>query len=424
MAFGWGDHLTRAEKERLKSRFTFLGLSAVLALVLVLIGGTLLWEKVYTAQRAILRVDGNAVSLQAFANLLSYEQNRLEAAFLDASQLAGRPSPPGADPSQNMLAQMGQQRMQQIQQRLSSLSGALPEELIDEHIIRAEAKERGLTATPEEVDGQIRELVGYQDPNATPVPTPAATASAVVTPAATPAEGTQASEAPAATVAPAVAEAQATASPRATAAATRTPNAAQRRSESFEGRYRDYQRYTGGTDNVIRGQVEYSILRRKVFDDILKGFPSTAEQVNARHILVSDEGLSRTVIERLRAGESFEALAAEVSSDSSNSTTGGSLGWFGRGAMVKEFEDAAFALQGGQITADPVKSSFGWHIIRVDERDPARQLEGQALETAKNQALQKWLDEERKSHSIERLVTQDMIDWAARNGSRPSTQRR
>ncbi|HXI15970.1 MAG TPA: hypothetical protein VNM48_06330, partial [Chloroflexota bacterium] len=201
MAFGWGDHLTRAEKDRLRSRFAFLGLSAVLALVLVLIGGTLLWEKVYTARRAIARVDGSAVTLQAFANLLSYEQNRLEAAFLDASQLAGRPPPPGADPSQNMLAQMGQQRMQQIQQRLSSLSSALPEEIIDELIIRSRAKERGLTATPEEVDGQIRELVGYQDPNATPVPTAVATASSAITSSATPVQGAQAPEPPAATVA-------------------------------------------------------------------------------------------------------------------------------------------------------------------------------------------------------------------------------
>jgi len=272
MAFGWGDHLTRAEKDRLRSRFAFLGLSAVLALVLVLIGGTLLWEKVYTAQRAIARVDGSAVTLQAFANLLSYEQNRLEAAFLDASQLAGRPPPPGADPSQNMLAQMGQQRMQQIQQRLSSLSSALPEEIIDGLIIRSRAKERGLTATPEEVDGQIRELVGYQDPNATPVPTAVATASSAVTSSATPVQGAQAPEPPAATVVPAVAETQATLAPRATAAATRTPNAAQRRSESFEGRYRDYQRYTGGTDQVIRGQVEYSILRRKVLMASLRTF--------------------------------------------------------------------------------------------------------------------------------------------------------
>jgi peptidyl-prolyl cis-trans isomerase D len=382
--FGWGDNLTRAERERAQSRMAFLGLSAVVALVLLLVGGTLLYDKVYLAERPVLRVDGQPVSLRAYTNLLSYEMNRLETFYINASSMG------------NQMA------VQQIQQRLVGLTQALPEEIIDERIIRAEAAKRGITATPAEIDAELKELVGYRDPNATPVPTPA------TTPVATAAAGE--TEATAPTAVP---------SPQATAVPTRTPTRSQQRAETFDARYRDYQRLTGGTDAVIRGQVEYDILRRKLFEEIGKTTPTSAEQVRARHILVSDEGVARTVVERLRAGESFEAIAAEVSADTSNSQNGGDLGWFGRGAMVKEFEDAAFALQPGQIS-EPVKTSFGWHIIRVDERDANRVLEGQALENARNQALQSWMDEAKKDHRIERLITQDMMDWAERNGRRSS----
>jgi peptidyl-prolyl cis-trans isomerase D len=105
---------------------------------------------------------------------------------------------------------------------------------------------------------------------------------------------------------------------------------------------------------------------------------STPEQATASHILFKiegkDENAVRTqaeeVLKRAKAGEDFAALAKQYSEDDSNNTNGGSLGTFGRGAMVPEFEQAAFAMKPGEVS-DLVKTSFGFHIIKVEKVDPA-----------------------------------------------------
>jgi peptidyl-prolyl cis-trans isomerase D len=105
---------------------------------------------------------------------------------------------------------------------------------------------------------------------------------------------------------------------------------------------------------------------------------STPEQVRASHILFKTDGKDEAAVQkqagevlaRAKAGEDFAALAKQYSEDESNNTTGGDLGEFGRGAMVPEFEQAAFAMTAGQIS-DLVKTPFGFHIIKVIAHTPA-----------------------------------------------------
>jgi peptidyl-prolyl cis-trans isomerase D len=105
---------------------------------------------------------------------------------------------------------------------------------------------------------------------------------------------------------------------------------------------------------------------------------SSPEQIRASHILLKtdgkDEGAVKTqadaIVKRIRSGEDFAALAKQFSEDESNSAKGGDLDYFGRGTMVAEFEQAAFSMKPGDVS-DPVKTSFGFHIIKLVDHRPA-----------------------------------------------------
>lgn len=102
------------------------------------------------------------------------------------------------------------------------------------------------------------------------------------------------------------------------------------------------------------------------YDKEITGLPKQ-EEVHARHILVASEDEAKAVIEALDKGGDFAALAKEKSSDS-NKDEGGDLGFFSRGRMVPEFEEAAFGLAPGSYTKAPVKTQFGFHVIKVEEK--------------------------------------------------------
>lgn len=89
-----------------------------------------------------------------------------------------------------------------------------------------------------------------------------------------------------------------------------------------------------------------------------------ADKIKCSHILVKKQGEAFAILERLKNGESFANLARELSIDKGSAKRGGDLGFFGRGMMVKPFEQAAFKLKKGEITTEPVKTEFGYHIIK------------------------------------------------------------
>ena len=88
-----------------------------------------------------------------------------------------------------------------------------------------------------------------------------------------------------------------------------------------------------------------------------------ANKIKCSHILVQKQSEAITILDRIKNGEKFGKLAKELSIDSGSAKRDGSLGYFGRGKMVKEFENAAFSLDIGKIS-EPIKTQNGYHIIK------------------------------------------------------------
>jgi peptidyl-prolyl cis-trans isomerase D len=155
---------------------------------------------------------------------------------------------------------------------------------------------------------------------------------------------------------------------------------------------------------------------------------STPEQVRASHILLKTEGKDEAavraqaeeVLKRVKAGEDFAALAKQYSEDESNNANGGDLDYFGRGSMVPEFEQAAFAMKTGDIS-DLVKTSFGFHIIKVvDRRDattrPLADVRAQIEDQLKGQKAQQQAEQTAKTVETQMKSAADLDRIAQERG--------
>jgi peptidyl-prolyl cis-trans isomerase C len=138
-----------------------------------------------------------------------------------------------------------------------------------------------------------------------------------------------------------------------------------------------------------------------------KGSLGGGEQIKASHILLESEEDAKAVIEELNKGGDFATLATDRSTGPSASN-GGDLGWFGDGQMVPEFSEAAFGLEPGNFTTEPVKTQFGWHVILVEDRKeneapPFEQVRQQISSEMSGTILQEMLTELRGKTEVERF---------------------
>ncbi|MCW8086206.1 peptidylprolyl isomerase [Sabulicella glaciei] len=150
------------------------------------------------------------------------------------------------------------------------------------------------------------------------------------------------------------------------------------------------------------GELRDALLRREILpkltDEALRarwerdraGRPAE-EEVRARHILVREEAEARAIIGEIQRGANFEEVARRRSTDPAGRSNGGDLGFFRRNDMVPEFATAAFNLQPGQMTPNPVRSQFGWHVIRVEER---RTGQGPGFDESREALRQAMIEEE------------------------------
>jgi peptidyl-prolyl cis-trans isomerase C len=105
---------------------------------------------------------------------------------------------------------------------------------------------------------------------------------------------------------------------------------------------------------------------RKLYDDTMKTM-KPEEEVRARHILVEKEDEAKAALARVRKGEDFAKVAAELSRDPGSGKDGGDLGYFTQDRMVPQFGAVAFKLKAGDVS-EPVQTQFGWHVIKVEDK--------------------------------------------------------
>lgn len=145
---------------------------------------------------------------------------------------------------------------------------------------------------------------------------------------------------------------------------------------------------------------------RKLYDETVKG-TAPEQEVHARHILVDNEEDAKKAYARVKGGEDFAKVAGEMSKDPGSKADGGDLGFFTKDRMVEAFADAAFKLEPGQIS-EPVKSQFGWHVIKVEEKrnkpvPSFEEMQGQVNTYLERKAQQDIIIGLRKDAKVERL---------------------
>jgi peptidyl-prolyl cis-trans isomerase C len=141
--------------------------------------------------------------------------------------------------------------------------------------------------------------------------------------------------------------------------------AVQKRLRYIEGQY-VYEAYV----EKIVGERATEAKLKEAYAAFVKDYKGE-DEVRASHILVKTEQEAKDVINQLEKGADFAKLAKEKSTDPSKDRNSGDLGFFSKEQMVKEFAEAAFALKKGETTKTPVKTQFGWHVIRVTDRRAA-----------------------------------------------------
>ena len=121
-------------------------------------------------------------------------------------------------------------------------------------------------------------------------------------------------------------------------------------------------------EKEVVGKISDEEVRARYDKEIAAAPP--VNEVHARHILVKTKEEAEAIIKQLDGGADFQKLANEHTTDPSGKTSGGDLGYFGPGQMVPEFEKAAMALEPGAYTKEPIKTQFGWHVIKVEDKRP------------------------------------------------------
>ncbi len=353
-------YASRRRHEQEMQRRLYIALGVVLGAVLLLVAAGVINEYVIKPNKPVATVNGEKIAQEAFRHRLRFEQDNLVAQINNYLQFGEQFADGGPNPFISSI--------QPLYQQLSNPSDfayTVVDRMVEEAVVRQLAKEHNATVSEEDVQSEIEKQFGF-DP-----------------------------EAPEADGGNAMTE------------------------EEFKQRYNDYvknmEEKGSLTEVEFRELFATFLMRNKLEETVQLDFDDTDEAVKVRYILIKPEpevplvkreadALKKITDARKRIvddGESFADVAKEVSEDPGSAPNGGDLGCFGKGQMVPEFEEAAFALEKGEVS-QPIKTDFGYHLIQIYDAKPdeeqicARHIlarvdrspDKEAIEKADEEALQ------------------------------------
>lgn len=363
-------------REQQQQRTLFIAIGVLLGLVAAIFIGGFIYDNVVRANEVVAIIGTDNITA---SQLVDEMQPEIRALNGQAKQFASS----GGSSTQ-------------LQQYIDTQKRNLPDQtlnsLIDKHLMQQEAARRGITITPADVDDKLRQTVADYQNATNPTPTPEAQATPDVSPTPVP-----------------------------TQSAPTTPTAVPTLvGDAYTTALSDLLTKNNLTEADLRDNLQQSLLQEKLQKAIgEEKAPAVQEQIHARHIVVASEDQARDVLTQLQGGADFASLAQQLSTDAATKDKGGDLGWVGRGGLDKAVEDAAFALQPGQLS-DVVKSASGYDIVQVLERDPARAVPDDQLQTQRQKAYSDWIASRRSSSDVKLQLSQAARDWSlARIGLRP-----
>lgn len=379
----------RRAYETRQERILYLVLGIIALVMLLVLGIGYYQENIGKLNNPIATVNGKTITIGEYQTRVRYNAARL---FSQLQEINANLAQIANDPTLSFFTQSFEQQQQQIVMQLVELPRTVMESMIEDELVRQEAVRRGLSVSADEVEQEVERSIGYAratpTPTAGPSPTPTVTATPSKTPTITPTFTPAPS--PTGTITPTTPTATPTVGPTETPFPTATPMTYQGYLDEKKKFFDSLSKNVQVSETDLRKLIEADLLRRKLQTAIGDEIPITEEQVQARHILVKTLEDALKVKERLNKGEDFAKLAEELSEDTGSKSEGGDLGWFPRGVMIKEFEDAAFALKVNEIS-QPISTTFGAHIIQVLARESNRPLDPALLQQKQSMAFNDWL---------------------------------
>ena len=412
-------HVAHLEQVRRQNQVIKIGAIVIIVVVLALVSYGFFLDPIIKRSRPVAIVNGDNITVGRFQVEGKIERLQLVNQYSQYLQYAQMFGITDLSNDQNFGP-----AVQQIQQKLmdsQTLGREILDAVIDDALIRQEAKRRNITVSADEVEKEVQAGVGYYPngaPTATntsaPIVTPTLNATQYALVSATPTQGTVTPTitptldpsitpgTPTITITPTI---TVTPGPSSTPLPTSTalPTSTQVNEEGYKTLLKEQldglNNQAKLSESDLRTVHESAIYRRKVQEAVLGDLQPEQEQVWARHILVATEEEAKAILERLKKGEDFGAIAKEKSTDTGSGANGGDLGWFAKGAMVAEFETSAFSLKIGEIS-QPIQTSYGYHIIQVLGHEK-RQLDETAFQTFKDQSFADFLKKLRESSTVQ-----------------------